>query len=303
MGELDGAFTAWGFQRGGTGAVSEAIACAARRFGAEIRCQARVSQVIAKREQAVGVALDSGEEIYSQTVISACDPKVTFLKLLEPKHLPSELVEAIHNFKFRGSSGKVNLALDGLPKFTAMPDPLLLQGMIEICPGMDYVEHAYDEAKYGCFSSRPYLDITIPTMVDPSMAPPGKHVMSIFVQYAPYQLKQGSWPEQREAFGDAVINTLAEFAPNIKELILHRQVLSPWDMEQMIGLTEGNIFHGELTLDQLFFLRPAPGWADYRTPLRGYYQCGSGTHPGGGITGGPGRLAALEILKDGKLGN
>jgi phytoene dehydrogenase-like protein len=298
MGELDGAFTSWGFQRGGTGGVSEAIANAARSFGAEIRCQARAAQVIVKHEQAVGVALDSGEEIYGRVVVSACDPKVTFLKLLEPKHLPVELVEAIGNFKFRGSSGKVNLALDGLPQFTAMPEPLLLQGMIEICPSMDYVERAYDDAKYGCFSRRPYLDVTIPTTVDPSMAPPGKHVMSIFVQYAPYQLKEGCWEEKREAFGDAVINTLAEFVPNIKDLILYRQVLSPWDMEQMIGLSEGNIFHGELTLDQLFFLRPAPGWANYRTPVRGYYQCGSGTHPGGGITGGPGRLAALEILKD-----
>jgi phytoene dehydrogenase-like protein len=300
MGELDGAFTAWGFQRGGTGAVSEAIAGAARCFGAEIRCNARVCQVIVKNEQAVGVALESGEEIEGRIVVSGCDPKVTFLKLLDPKYLPADVVEAICNFKFRGSSGKVNLALDSLPHFTAMPDPSLLQGMIEICPSMDYVERAYDDAKYGSFSQRPYLDITIPTTVDPSMAPPGKHVMSIFVQYAPYQIKDGTWAENREAFGDAIIDTLAQFAPNIKDLILYRQVLSPWDMEQMIGLTEGNIFQGELTLDQLFFLRPAPGWANYRTPVRGYYQCGSGTHPGGGITGGPGRLAALEILKDWK---
>jgi phytoene dehydrogenase-like protein len=222
------------------------------------------------------------------------------MKLLGEEHLPADLAEAMRNFKFRGSSGKVNLALDALPTFTAMPDPSLLQGMMEICPSMDYVERAYDDAKYGCFSRRPYLDVTIPTAVDPTMAPPGKHVMSIFVQYAPYQLAEGTWEEKREAFGDAVVNTLAEFAPNIKDLILHRQVLSPWDMEQMIGLTEGNIFHGELTLDQLFFLRPAPGWANYRTPVKGYWQCGSGTHPGGGITAGPGRLAALEILKDRK---
>ncbi|NJN97495.1 MAG: NAD(P)/FAD-dependent oxidoreductase [Anaerolineales bacterium] len=300
MGELDGAFTAWGFQRGGTGAVSEAIASAARSFGTEIRCNARVRQVIVKNGQAVGVALDSGEEIYSPVVVSGCDPNVTFLKLLGTEHLPDDLAQAIRNFKFRGSSGKVNLALDGLPTFTAMPDPALLQGMMEICPSMDFVERAYDDAKYGCFSRRPYLDVTIPTAVDPTMAPPGKHVMSIFVQYAPYQLAEGTWEEKREAFGDAVVNTLAEFAPNIKDLILHRQVLSPWDMEQMIGLTEGNIFHGELTLDQLFFLRPAPGWANYRTPVKGYWQCGSGTHPGGGITAGPGRLAALEILKEWK---
>jgi phytoene dehydrogenase-like protein len=253
-----------------------------------------------KNGQAVGVALENGDEIYSQVVVSGCDPRVTFMKLLGEEHLPDDLAEAMRNFKFRGSSGKVNLALDGLPTFTAMPDPSLLQGMMEICPSMDYVERAYDDAKYGCFSRRPYLDVTIPTAVDPTMAPPGKHVMSIFVQYAPYQLAEETWAEKREAFGDAVVNTLAEFAPNIKELILHRQVLSPWDMEQMIGLTEGNIFHGELTLDQLFFLRPAPGWANYRTPVKGYWQCGSGTHPGGGITAGPGRLAALEILKESK---
>jgi phytoene dehydrogenase-like protein len=298
MGELDGAFTAWGSQKGGTGGVSEAIAAAARSFGAELRCSAPVAQVIVKNGQAVGVALESGEEIYGRIVVSGCDPNVTFLKLVEGRELPPELVQAIGNFKFRGSSGKVNLALDGLPEFTAMPDPALLQGMIEISPNLDYLERAYDEAKYGSFSSRPYMDVVIPTTVDPTMAPPGKHVMSIFVQYASYHLADGAWEEKRDAFGDAVVDTLAEFAPNIKDLILHRQVLTPWDLEQTFGLTEGNIFHGELTLDQLFFFRPAAGWAQYRTPIRNYYQCGSGTHPGGGITGGPGRLAALEILKD-----
>lgn len=298
MGEMDGAFTVWGFQKGGTGGVSNAIAGAARHFGAEIRCNAAVSQVIVKNGQAVGVALQNGEEIYASTIVSALDPHQTFLKLVEPKDLPSGLVESIRKFKFRGSSGKVNLALDGLPKFTAMPDPVLLQGVMDIAPNTDYLERAYDDAKYGEFSRRPYLDMIIPSTIDPTMAPPGKHVMSIFVQYAPYKLN-GGWDDQkREAFGDAVVNTLAEFAPNIKDLILHRQVLTPWDLERDFGLTEGNIFHGELTLDQLFFLRPAPGWSKYRTPIRNYYQCGSGTHPGGGITAGPGRLAALEILKD-----
>lgn len=299
MGELDGALTAWGSQKGGTGGVSEAIAGAARSFGAQIRCEAPVEQIIVKGGRAVGVALESGEEIYADIVISGCDPYVTFRKLVDEKELPADLVHAIDNFKFRGSSGKVNLALDGLPTFPAMRDPSLIRGMIEICPSMDYLERAYDDAKYGGFSQRPYMDIIIPTTVDPSMAPPGKHVMSIFVQYASYDLAEfATRDEQREAFGNAVVDTLAEFAPNVKDLILHKQVLTPWDLEQQIGLTEGNIFHGELTLDQLFFLRPAPGWADYRTPIHNYYQCGSGTHPGGGITGGPGRLAALEILKD-----
>ena len=299
MGELDGAFTAWGFQRGGTGGVSLAIASAARSFGAEIRCEAPVDQVIVKNGKAIGVALQSGEEIYARTVVSSLDPRQTFLRMVEPELLPTDLVEAIRNFKFRGSSGKVNLALDGPPEFTAMPDAALLRGMIEICPSVDYIERAYDDAKYGGFSQRPYMDILIPTMVDPTMAPPGKHVMSIFIQYASYELQEGPWEQQRQAFGDAVVDTLAEFAPNIRQLILHRQVLSPWDLEQEFGLSEGNIFHGELTLDQLFFLRPAAGWANYRTPIRGYYQCGSGTHPGGGISGAPGRLAALAILKDG----
>lgn len=299
MGELDGAFTAWGWQRGGTGGVSEAIAGAARSFGAEIRCNAPVAELIVKNGRAAGVALESGEEIYADAVVSGADPYVTFRKLVDEKELPPELIQAIDNFKFRGSSGKVNLALDALPNFTAMRDKSLLNGMIELSPSVDYLEQAYDDAKYGGFSERPYMDIVIPSTIDPTMAPPGKHVMSIFVQYASYDMPQhGNRDEQREAFGKAVIDTLSDFVPNLKDIILHKQVLTPWDLEQQIGLTEGNIFQGELTLDQLFFFRPVAGWADYRTPIRGYYQCGSGTHPGGGITGGPGRLAALEILKD-----
>jgi phytoene dehydrogenase-like protein len=300
MGELDGAFTVWGFQKGGTGGVSQAIAGAARGFGAALRCNSPVAQVIVKEGRAVGVALRNGEEIYADKIVSGLDPRQTFLKVLDPKHLPADFVESIRNFKFRGSSGKVNLALDALPKFTAMPDDTLLQGMIEICPSVDYVERAYDDAKYGDFSQRPYLDVLIPSTIDPTLAPPGKHVMTIFVQYAPYHLNGGWDDRQRQAFGDAVIDALAEHAPSIRDIILHRQVLTPWDLEQEFGLSEGNIFHGELTLDQLFFLRPTPGWAKYRTPIRNYYQCGSGTHPGGGITGGPGRLAALEMLKDWK---
>lgn len=300
MGELDGAFTVWGFQKGGTGAVSNAIAGAARQHGAVLRCNAPVAQVIVRNGQAVGVALESGEEIRARTVVSGLDPRQTFLKLVDSRQLPAEFATAIGNFKYRGSSGKVNLALDGLPTFTSMPDRALLQGMIEICPSVDFVERAYDDAKYGEFSRRPFLDVLIPSTIDPTLAPPGKHVMSIFVQYAPYKLNGGWNAQQRDAFGDAVVNTLEEFAPGIKKLILHRQVLSPWDLEQDFGLAEGNIFHGELTLDQIFFLRPTAGWAKFRTPIRNYYQCGSGTHPGGGITGGPGRLAAMEILRSSK---
>jgi phytoene dehydrogenase-like protein len=299
MGELDGAFTAWGGQRGGTGGVSEAIASAARAHGAEIRVNAPVAKVLVKGGAAVGVVLENGDEIRARTVVSAADPRVTFRKLVDAKDLPSELVEAIDRFKFRGSSGKVNIALDALPVFPAMKDRSLMSGSIEICPTMDYLERAYDDSSYGGFSRRPYMDIIIPSVVDPTMAPPGKHVMSIFVQYASYDMPEyGSPDQQREAFGNAVVDTLTTFAPNLKDVMLHKQVLTPWDLEQQIGLAEGNIFHGELTLDQLFFARPAPGIADYRTPIRGYYQCGSGTHPGGGITGGPGRLGALEVLRD-----
>jgi phytoene dehydrogenase-like protein len=301
MGELDGAFTAWGCQKGGTGGVSEAIASAARSYGAEIRVEAPVARVIVRGGAAVGVALENGDEIRAPIVVSGADPRVTFRKLVDASDLPAEFVAAIDRFKFRGSSGKVNLALDALPIFPAMKDPALIRGMIEIAPSMDWLEHAYDDASNGGFSRRPYMDIVIPSTVDPTMAPPGKHVMSIFVQYAGYDMPDYGTPaQQREAFGDAVISTLCQFAPNLKDVILHKQVLTPFDLEQTIGLSEGNIFHGELTLDQLFCFRPAPGYADYRTPIRNYYQCGSGTHPGGGITAGPGRLAALEILRDAK---
>jgi phytoene dehydrogenase-like protein len=300
MGELDGVFRAWGFARGGTGSVSEAIAAAARRFGATIRTEANVVRVLVRGGRARGVTLESGEEIFARSVVSGLDPRVTFLKLLERTELPGELVDAIKQFTFRGSSGKVNLALDGLPDFTCLPGRgPHLRGAISISPSLEWVERAYDDAKYGGFSRRPYMDVVIPSMIDPSMAPPGKHVMSIFVQYAPYWLSGGWDDAQREAFGDAVVDTVSQFAPNLKSIILHRQVLTPADVERITGLSEGNIFAGELGLHQLFFLRPAPSWARYRTPIRGYYQCGAGTHPGGGIMGASGRLAAGEMLKDG----
>ncbi|HWP56571.1 MAG TPA: NAD(P)/FAD-dependent oxidoreductase [Candidatus Acidoferrales bacterium] len=299
MGELDGTFRAWGFARGGMGSISNAIAGAAKKNGAEIRLAAEVERVLVKNGRACGVVLKGGEEIQSRIVVSGVDPKRTFLQLLEPKELDRDFRRRVERLKLRGSSGKVNLALDALPNFTCLPgDGPHLRGAISISPSVDYLEKAYDDAKYGSYSRRPYLDIVIPSTLDPTMALPGKHVMSIFVQYAPYRLTSGSWPERREEFGDAVIDTLAEYAPNLKDIILHRQVLTPWDLEQEFGLTEGNIFQGELTLDQLFFLRPLPGWARYRTPIQGLYLCGAGTHPGGGVMGGGGRLAALEILRD-----
>lgn len=304
MGQIDGAFRAWGFQKGGTGAVAEAIAAAARRLGAEIRTNAPVAQVIVKNGRATGVALENGDTFQAGTVISAVDPKRTFLQLLDEKDLPADFVDDIRRFRIRGSSGKVNLALDALPDFTCLrgQDSLpYLRGAVSISPSIDYLERAYDDAKYGDFSRRPYIDIIFPSLLDPEMAPPGKHVMSCFVQYAPYN-RTGGWDDAaRDAFGAAVIDTLCEYAPNLRDIIVGQQVLTPADIERIGGLTEGNIFHGELTLYQLFFLRPSMKWSDYRTPVRGYYQCGSGTHPGGGIAGTSGRLAALEILKDGKV--
>jgi phytoene dehydrogenase-like protein len=299
MGEIDGAFRSWGLSRGGTGAVSLAIAAAARAFGAEIRTEATVARLLTRNGRAVGVALDNGDEIGAEVVVSSVDPANTFLKFMDPGALPPEFVEGVRRYKYRGSSGKVNLALDALPDFTCLPGAgPHLRGAISISPSVDYMEQAYDDAKYGRYSRRPYVDMVIPSLTDPSVAPPGKHVMSCFVQYAPYHLKEGTWDAQREAFGDTVVDAIAEYAPNIRQIIRHRQVLTPLDIERQFGLTEGNIFQGELTLEQLFFLRPVPGWAQYATPVDRLYMCGSATHPGGGIMGAPGRNAALRVLKE-----
>jgi phytoene dehydrogenase-like protein len=300
MGEIDGAFRAWGFARGGTGAISNAIAEAAKEAGAEIRTQSPIGKIVVKNGKVSGVVLRNGDEFHAEIVSSSVDPKLTFLKMIESGNLDNEFLDEVRRYKFRGSSGKVNLALDALPNLKCLPGPgAHLRGAISISPSVDYMERAYDDAKYGNYSRQPYIDIVIPSLTDPSVAPPGKHVLSCFVQYAPYKLRPGiNWDQEREKFGDTVINTLAEHAPNIKDIIIGRQVLTPLDLEREFGLTEGNIFQGELSLEQLFFLRPVPGWAQYRTPIENLYMCGSATHPGGGIMGAPGRLAALEILKD-----
>ena len=301
MGEIDGAFRSWGLVRGGTGAISNAIADAAREAGVEIRTEAPISKILVEKGQAKGIVLENGDEIRANVVSSSVDPRLTFINFIGPDHLPGDFVEDVNRYKFRGSSGKVNLALDGLPDFTCLPGPgAHLRGAVSISPSVEYMERAYDDAKYGRFSRRPYIDIVIPSLTDPSVAPPGKHVMSCFVQYAPYHLREGTWDEKREAFGDTVIDTLSEYAPNLRNIILHRQVLTPLDIERRFGLSEGNIFQGELSLEQLFFLRPVPGWAQYRTPIRNLYMCGSATHPGGGIMGAPGLNAARIVLKDWK---
>ena len=302
MGEIDGAFRAWGFAKGGSGGVSGAIANAAKALGAEIRVNNPVAQVIVKGGRAAGVALESGEELYSKVVFSATDPKRTFLQFVDPKYFPDEFVQSIRNFRVRGSSGKLNLALSELPDFTALPgENELHHGAISISPSIDYIERAYDDAKYGGFSRQPYIDMIIPSMIDPDMAPPGQHVASCFVQYAPYDLEGGWSEEKKEAFAETVISTLERYAPNIRRAIVGKQVITPADIERIAGITGGNIFHGELLLHQIFFMRPAPGWADFRTPLSGYYLAASGAHPGGGVMGAAGKMSVQEALKDGLL--
>jgi len=300
MGEVDGSFGAWGIPRGGTGAVSAAIASAARSFGAEIRTEAPVARIDVHGDRAMGVTLESGEEIEAGEVLSNADARRTYLGLLEKGSLPAEFEEEVTRYKYRGSSGKVNLALDGLPDFSCLPGPgEHLRGAIGLASSLDEMETAYDDAKYGRFSRRPFIDMMIPTLVDPSVAPPGKHIISCFVQWAPYHLADGAqWDAtMRDAFGEAVLDVIESYAPNIRDIIVGQQILSPLDIEETFGLTEGNIFQGELTLEQLFFNRPVPGWARYRTPIRNLWLCGSATHPGGGIMGAPGKMAAIQVLK------
>ena len=299
MGEIDGSFRTWGLPLGGTGTVSRSIASAAREAGAEIRTGTTVVKIIVQNGRATGVVLDDGDTLDARIVASGVDPRRTFLGFVGQRHLPASFTAALGHYRMQGSSGKVNLALDALPDFSCLPGSgPHLRGAISISPSIDYLERAYDDAKYGRYSRRPYLDVVIPSLSDPTVAPPGKHVMSCFVQYAPYHLADGDWQAEREQFGDTVIDTLETFAPGIRDSILHRQVLTPLDLEQEFGLTEGNIFHGELTREQLFFLRPVPGWARYRTPVRNLYLCGSGAHPGGGLMGAAGRNAAHAILDD-----
>ncbi|MCA9967080.1 MAG: NAD(P)/FAD-dependent oxidoreductase, partial [Anaerolineales bacterium] len=299
LGEIDGTFGEWGFHKRGNGGFTQTVARAAQAFGAEIRLNTAVSQLITRNGQAVGVALENGDELYANTIVSALDPRRTFLQLADPRELPSDLVTNIEKFKFQGTSAKVNFALNGLPTYPALPNRTdMYRGFINIGPSMDYLERAFDDAKYGTFSKRPYLDCCIQSMIDPDMTPPGKHIMSCFVQYAPYKLKDSDWETERENLGDTVQKTFASFFPNFNDLILHREVVTPLDIERKVGLSEGNIFAGEFLTPQMYFFRPAAGWNQYRTPIKGYYQCGSGTHPGGCVMGAPGQLAARQILGD-----
>jgi phytoene dehydrogenase-like protein len=299
IGEHDGNFGAWAFHKRGNGGFTQVLARAARALGAEIALESPVAHVITKNGRATGVALADGSEYHADVVVSAIDPRRTFLELVDPRELPTDLVDNIRRFRFQGTSSKVNFALDGLPKYPLLGDRGdQYRGFTNIGPSMEYLEHAFDDAKYGWYSQRPYLDCAIQSTIDPDMAPPGKHVMSCFVQYTPYKLRESDWDTERENLGDTVQRTLESFFPGFGDLVLQREIRTPLDIERTVGLSEGNIFAGEFLAPQMFFFRPAPGWSQYRTPIDGYYQCGSGTHPGGCVMGAPGKLAAGQILKD-----
>jgi phytoene dehydrogenase-like protein len=291
------------FVKGGMGALTQALAQAATEAGAEIRTSTEVMSVRVKDGNAAGVILANGEEISARAVISNADPRTTFLKLVDTAQLDPSFLAKLRNYRAHGTVAKVNLALSSLPKFTVLAGTDCnviekLSGRTQIGPDIDYLERAFDAAKYGDFSPQPYLDLRIPSLTDPSLAPRGAHVMSIHVQFAPYHLQDGDWKMRREELGNRVVGTLSDYAPNLRELIIARQVITPLDLEQTYGLDGGHIHHGEMSLDQLFALRPLIGWAQYRTPIKGLYLCGAGTHPGGGITGAPGLNASREIIKD-----
>jgi phytoene dehydrogenase-like protein len=301
MGQAAGTGGAWGFVRGGMGALSNAIAAAARAAGAEVQTGAEVVAVETADGRARGVILADGSRILGRAVVSGIHPRTTFLDLVGREHLPEETVRDVERFRTRGGSAKVNMAISALPDFTAAPGTDVGPQHPEfiINPSIEYLERAWDDAKYGNVSMQPMLDCVIPTTMDPTLAPDGKHILTAFVQYTPYELAAGrSWDEEREALGDRVVDTIAEYAPNIKDAVLHREVITPVDLEQRFGLVGGNIFQGEMSLDQLFFMRPIPQAASYRTPLAGLYLCGSGTHPGGGVLGAPGHNAAKVVLRD-----
>ena len=297
---LDGhAIAPSSFVKGGMGAITEALAKAATALGVEIRTVAAVERIEVNSETVSKVVLEGGEEISTRAVVSSADPRTTFLKMVDPVNLDPTFLLKVRNYRALGVSAKINLALSGLPSFTSINgDTAKLSGRIHVGPDIDYLERAFDAAKYGDYSSEPYMDITIPTLADDSLAPKGAHVMSIYVQYAPYNLKVGDWSSRREEFADNVLNVLANYAPDLKSLIVARHVITPLDLEETYGLSGGHIHHGEQSLDQFFTFRPLIGWAQYRTPIKGLYMCGAGTHPGGGITGGSGANASREIIKD-----
>jgi phytoene dehydrogenase-like protein len=299
MGETNGKRGVWGYVRGGMGGLTQALAEVARSHGAEIRTDAEVGRILVRDGAVTGVALAGGDEFRARVVASNADANVTFNRLLDNRLLPPAFTEAVNRISYDSASLKINVALSELPDFTALPGTRpgpQHRGTIHVCPDLDYIERAYDDAKYGRPSERPVLECTLPSVVDPSAAPPGRHLMSMFVQYAPYRLRGGTWDELREGFAERCFDLLNEYAPNFKRAVLHRQVLTPLDLERTFNLTGGNIFQGAMTLNQLFSLRPVLGFAGYRTPVRGLFLCGAAAHPGGGVIGAAGWNAAREIL-------
>jgi phytoene dehydrogenase-like protein len=302
MGETNGKRGVWGYVKGGMGGLTRALATAGGTLGVEIRCETSVEQILVEHGKAAGVVLNGGEVVRAPVVASNADANITFTRLLGSQHLPPDFLDAVKRISYESASLKINVALSELPDFTACPGSQpgpQHRGTIHICPDQDYIERAYDDAKYGKPSERPILECTIPSVVDPSVAPPGKHLMSMFIQYAPYKLKGATWDELREPFADRCFDLLNEYAPNFKRSVIARQVLTPLDLERTFALTGGNIFQGAMPLNQLFFFRPIPGWAGYRTPMKGLYLCGSAAHPGGGVMGAAGMNAARVILGKG----
>ena len=300
MGEVDGSIGAWGYARGGMGAISKALTSSFRAMGGTLLNNSEVEKVDIRGARVKGVILKNGDEYLAKNVVSNADVKRTFLKLTDPEHLPPNFIKKVNNFKIRGSSGKVNIALDSMPNFPVISENNpCLKGDIHFTDSIERMERAYDDWKMGIWSRDPFLDMMIPTLTDPTMAPPGKHFMSCFVQYCPPKVGGQNWTkENKDAFGETVIQQIADYSPGFKDKILHMEVRTPKELEEEVGLTEGNIFQGELTFDQLLFNRPIPGYAQYRSPIKGLYMCGSSTHPGGGVMGAPGRNSAVEILKD-----
>ena len=305
MGDVDGSMGAWGFARGGMGAIADAMHDCFIDSGGETVAGSAVEQIIVRNGRARGVALENGNEYEADVVVSNMTLPQTFLNCMDPKDLDAGFLKKVKNFKIRGSSGKLNIALDGLPKFTALPEGSeLIRGDMHLIDSTERLERAYDDWKNGMWSQDPYIDMLIPSLTDPTMTPPGKHFMSVFVQYVPPKVKGKDWTdEQVQQFGQTVVNQIEEYAPGFKDLILHMEVRTSPGFEQDINLTSGNIFHGELTMDQLMFNRPLPGFAQYRGPVKGMYLCGSSTHPGGGVMAAPGANAVREILGDLKKTN
>ena len=301
LGEPGWPLTSWGLPKGGMGSVSEALAKAAEKHGVRIRTEAPVSRILITNGRACGVVLENGEEIQARSVVSGTDPKTTFLRLVDPIHVGTDYLKKIERIRYRGVTAKLMLALRELPHFACRSgmDPAEQHGgVIQIGSNIDYLERAYDDAKYRRPSERPYLQVVLPSLADASMAPPGQHVMSVTMQYAPYQLDEGDWSGRKESLAENIIETLSTYAPNLPNAILHRKILTPQDYEDIYGQPEGSFHHGELNIDQLYFMRPVSGWARYRTPIIGLYLCGSGTHPGGGVSGACGFNASRQILKD-----